>query len=170
MAHLPTQSCLRPAREALAPRGCWLMPRCCSLPPARRTKTWSTSGACGPTTQRRAPQFAKCQNSMGNTQVLCLLILFAEDVDPDKVLRRYRVLDLEVKVFVKGAQGAVKCSLSFACEGVFTPIFHDANCFMRANCLSSAIQVSITQGAYWWSEWRCNTCCTSERSICEHGA
>jgi hypothetical protein len=27
---------------------------------------------------------------MGNTQVLCFLILFAEDVDPDKVLRRYQ--------------------------------------------------------------------------------
>ena len=27
--------------------------------------------------------------SMGNTQVLCFLTVFAEDVDPDKVLRRY---------------------------------------------------------------------------------
>ena len=62
---------------------------------------------------------------MGNTQVLCFLILFAEDVDPDKVLRRYHGLDLEVRGFVKGAQGAFTCSLSLAC-GVFSPILHDA--------------------------------------------
>ena len=60
-----------------------------------------------------------------NAQVLlCFLILFAEDVDPDKVLRRYHGLDLEVGCFVKGAQGAFTCSLSLAC-GVFSPIFHD---------------------------------------------
>ena len=59
---------------------------------------------------------------MGHTQVLlCFLILFAEDVDPDKVLRRYHGLDLEVKGFVKGAKGAFKCQFSLACEGVFTP-------------------------------------------------
>ena len=64
---------------------------------------------------------------MGHTQVLlCFLILFAEDVDPDKVLRRYHGLDLEVRGFVKGAEGASRCSLGLACEGVFTPIFHDA--------------------------------------------
>ena len=68
-----------------------------------------------------------------NAQVLlCFLILFAEDVDPDKVLRRYHGLDLEVGGFVKGAQGAFTCSLSLAC-GVFSPIFHDA-------IFSSAIQ------------------------------
>ena len=48
---------------------------------------------------------------MGNTQVLCFLITFAEDVDPDKVLQRYPWsrfggLDLEVKGFVKDAKGA----------------------------------------------------------------
>ena len=67
-----------------------------------------------------------------DAQVLCFLILFAEDVDPDKVLRRYHGLDLEVRGFVKGAQGAFTCSLSLAC-GVFSPIFHDA-------IVSSAIQ------------------------------
>ena len=30
--------------------------------------------------------------------------------------------------------------------------------------------VSTTHGAYWWSERTCNTCCTSERSSCKHGA
>ena len=38
--------------------------------------------------------------------MLCLLILFAEDVDSDKELRRYHGLDLEVKGFVKGVKGA----------------------------------------------------------------
>jgi hypothetical protein len=42
-------------------------------------------------------------------------------------------VDLEVKGFVKGAQGAFKCSLSLACEVCVTPIFHDA-------IFSSAIQ------------------------------
>jgi hypothetical protein len=59
--------------------------------------------------------FVKCQNSMGNTQAM-FLILLAGDVDADKVLRRYRGLDLEVKGFVKGAKGSFKCSLSLACE------------------------------------------------------
>ena len=49
----------------------------------------------------RFSQFVKCQNSMGNTQVLCFLILFAEDADLDKVLRRYHGPDFEVKGFVK---------------------------------------------------------------------
>ena len=53
----------------------------------------------------RFSQFVKCKNAMGNTQVLCFLILFAEDVDPDKELRRYHGLDLEVKGLVKGAKG-----------------------------------------------------------------
>jgi hypothetical protein len=57
---------------------------------------------------------------MGNTQVMCFLILYAEDVDPDKVLRGYHGLDFEVNGFVKGAKGAFKCSLSLACEGVYT--------------------------------------------------
>jgi hypothetical protein len=38
---------------------------------------------------------------MGNTQVLCFLILFAEDADLDKVLRRYYGPDFEVKGFLK---------------------------------------------------------------------
>jgi hypothetical protein len=54
----------------------------------------------------RVSQFVKSQNHTGNTQVLCFLILFAEDVDPDKELRRYHGLDLEVKGLVKGAKGA----------------------------------------------------------------
>ena len=41
---------------------------------------------------------------MDNTQVLCFLIIFVEDVDPDKVLRLYHGLDLEVKGFVKGVK------------------------------------------------------------------
>ena len=52
------------------------------------------------------------------TRKLCVLILFAEDVDPvtdpDKLVRRYH---WEVKGFVKGAKGAFKCSLSLTCEG-----------------------------------------------------
>ena len=44
----------------------------------------------------RFSQFVKCQNSTGNTQVLYFLSLFPEDVDPDKELRRYHGLDLEV--------------------------------------------------------------------------
>ena len=49
---------------------------------------------------------------MGNTrQVLCFLVLFAEDVDPDKELRRYHGLDLGVKGFVKGVK-VHSCSLS----------------------------------------------------------
>jgi hypothetical protein len=52
------------------------------------------------------------------------------DVDPDKVFRRYHGLDLEVKGFVKGAQGV---SLSLACEGVFAPIFHDAIFFSQGH-------------------------------------
>jgi hypothetical protein len=57
---------------------------------------------------------------MGNAQLLCFLILFAEDVDLDKVLRRYHGPDLEVTVFVKSSKGAFKCFLSLACEsGVY---------------------------------------------------
>jgi hypothetical protein len=82
-------------------------------------------------TTERIP-FARSARSLSNVRIpwttrkLCFLILFAEDVDPDKVLRRYLGLDLEVKGFAKVAQGAFKCSLSLACEGVFSPIFHDA--------------------------------------------
>ena len=36
------------------------------------------------------------------------------------------IQDLEVRGFVKGAEGASRCSLGLACEGVFAPIFHDA--------------------------------------------
>ena len=67
-----------------------------------------------------ASVFAVCQMPEFHTQVLCFLIFFAEDVDPDKVLRRYHGLDLEVKGFVKGVKGAFNCSLSLTCEGVFT--------------------------------------------------
>ena len=50
------------------------------------------------------------------TRKLCFLILLAGYVDPDKVLRRYHGLDLEVKGFVEGAKGSFKCSLSLECE------------------------------------------------------
>ena len=50
------------------------------------------------------------------TRKQCFLLLFAEDVDPDKELRRYHGLDLEVKGFVKGVKGAFKCSLSLASD------------------------------------------------------
>ena len=50
------------------------------------------------------------------TRKLYFLILLAGDVDADKVLRRYRGLDQEVKGFAKGAKGTFKCSLSLACE------------------------------------------------------
>jgi hypothetical protein len=54
--------------------GAWKGIQCCVLL-FRRSET------------HRFSQF--CQNSMGNTQVLCFLILCAEDVDPDKALRCY---------------------------------------------------------------------------------
>ena len=63
-----------------------------------------------------------------------LPIIFAEDVDPDQVLRRYHGLR-----FVKGAKGAFKCSLSWHAR-VFAPIFHDVVFY------SSTIKVSTTQG------------------------
>jgi hypothetical protein len=62
-------------------------------------------------------QFVKCQNSTGSTQVLCFLILFAEDVAPDRVRRRSHGLDLEVKGFVNGVKSAFKCILSLAARG-----------------------------------------------------
>ena len=37
----------------------------------------------------RLSQFVKCQNSIGNTQVLCFLLIFAEDVDTEKVFSRF---------------------------------------------------------------------------------
>ena len=75
-------------------------------------------------------------------------------------------LDLGLKGFVKGAQGALKCSLSLACE-----VCGCAN-FSRPMQLFIPPQfnVSTIQGAYWWSKQRCNACCTTERSSCEHGA
>ena len=65
----------------------------------------------------RFSQFVKCQNSTGSAQVLCFLILFAEDVAPDKVRRRSHGLDLEVKGFVNGVKSAFKCILSLAARG-----------------------------------------------------
>ena len=85
---------------------------------------------------------------MGSTQVLCFLTLFAEDVDPDKVLRRYQWSR-------SGGQG-----LCDRCQGAFS----------RCNCFLPHFKVSMTPGAYRWSERRCNTCCTTERSSCEHRA
>ena len=99
----------------------------------------------------RFSQFIQCQNSMDNTQVLCFLILFVEDVDPDKVLRLYHGLDLEVKGFVKGVN---------RCIQVF-PQFGIAVLFRCNFSVPPQFQVSTTQGACWWSERRCNTCCTS---------
>ena len=75
-------------RELTNVGGAWKGIQCCVLL-FRRSVT------------HRFSQFIKCQNSMGNTQVICFLILYAEDVDPDKVLRRYHGLDFEVNGFVK---------------------------------------------------------------------
>ena len=103
------------------------------------------------------------------TRKLCFLILLAGYVDPDKVLRRYHGLDLEVKGFVEGAKGSFKCSLSLACEVCVYANFLRCNCLYKL-CYPPQFEVSTTHGAYWWSERRCNTCCTSERSSCEHRA
>jgi hypothetical protein len=48
-------------------------------------------------------------------------------------------LDLEARGFVKGARGALKCSLSLACEGVFFTNFSRCN-FVDAILYCSAIQ------------------------------
>ena len=71
------------------------------------------------------------------TRKLCFLILLAGDVDPDKALRRYHGLDLEVKGFVEGAKGSFKCSLSLECEvclrQFLTMQIVNANCFILRN-------------------------------------
>ena len=114
----------------------------------------------------RVSQFVKSQNPTGNTQVLCFLILFAEDVDPDKVLRRYQWSRSGGQGVCERCPRCIQVLPQFGMRGVVTPIF------TMQFFYSSAIQfkASTTQGAYWWSERRCNTCCTSERSGCEHGA
>ena len=60
----------------------------------------------------------KCQNSTGSAQVLCFLILFAEDVAPDKVRRRSHGLDLEVKGFVNGVKRCIQVHPQFGSEGL----------------------------------------------------
>jgi hypothetical protein len=69
---------------------------------------------------------------MGNTQVLCFLVLFDEVVYPDKELRRYQGLD-----FVKGVKGASGAP----------SVWHRGLC-------SDAICIIPPQfeNAYWWSE------------------
>jgi hypothetical protein len=97
---------------------------------------------------QRFSQFVKSQNPTGNTQVLCFLILFAEDVDPDKELRRYHSLDLEVKGLVKGAKGASSAP----------SVWHHELCLDAIFMTPPQFKVSATQGAHWWSERRCNNC------------
>ena len=70
---------------------------------------------------------------MGNTrQVLCFLVLFAEDVDPDKELRRYHGLDFEVKGLCERCQRCIHVLPQFGTRGVFYAerYFHDAICFL----------------------------------------
>ena len=90
----------------------------------------------------RFSQFVKCQNSMGNTQVLCFLILFAEDADLDKVLRRYMV-----QILRSGALRKVPKVHSmlpqFGMRGCVCAIF------MMQFCILQKSKVSTTQGAYW---------------------
>ena len=76
------------------------------------------------------------------TQVLCFLVLFAEDFDPDKELRRYHGLDLEVKGFVKGVK-CIHVLPQFGVRGCVCAIF------MMQFCILQKSKVSTTQGAYW---------------------
>ena len=84
---------------------------------------------------------------MGNTQVMCFLILYAEDVDPDKVLRRYHGLDFEVNGFVKGVKGAFRAPSVWHARACLRN-FHDA-IFYSSAIQSEQFKVSTTQGAYW---------------------
>ena len=104
--------------------------------------------------------FAVCQMP----ELLCFLILFAEDVDPDQVLRRYQWSRSGGQGLCERCPRCIQVLPQFGMRGVwlcqfFTIIFFPPQ-----------FKVSMTQGAYWWSERRCNTCCTSERSSSEHGA
>ena len=67
-----------------------------------------------------ASVFAVCQMPEFNGQhaSVCFLILFAEDVAPDKVRRRSHGLDLEVKGFVNGAKRCIQVHPQFGSEGL----------------------------------------------------
>ena len=81
----------------------------------------------------RFSQFAKCQNSTGNTQVLCFLILCAEDVDADKVLRCYPWSRF-------GGQGLCdRCPRCICCGHTN---------FSRCHLFPPHFKVSMIQGAY----------------------
>ena len=73
----------------------------------------------------------------------CFLILFADDVDPDKELRRYHGLDFEVKSFVKGVK-VHSSAPSVWHRGLFR-----CNFYYSSAIQSEQFKVSTTQGAYW---------------------
>jgi hypothetical protein len=82
-----------------------------------------------------ASVFAVCQmpEFPWATRKLCFLILCAEDVDPDKGLRRHHGLgiDLEVRGFVKGAPRCFQVLPQFGMRGCVYAIFSRCNFFIK---------------------------------------
>jgi hypothetical protein len=72
-------------------------------------------------------------SQFANTRVLCFLILFAEDVDPDKVLRRYQWSKSGGQGLCERCPSAFKCSLGLACEVRGYANFSPCNFLFRRN-------------------------------------